>query len=363
MPPSETNATAAWRGPVVLGPIEIAGVCSALAKGLRARGHRAEVVVVRRNWLGYPYDRLVDAIPARLAFALSAPVRYRVFHYHFGYTWWLFADAVWARTWGRLRLMHYHGDDCRLARVALREHPWRGRVTDPRNDRARVRRLRVAARCCAAAVVGDLELLSYVRPFFSRIYLLPLCVDLTPPPSPRQRRDGEPPLVLHAASDPAIKGTREVRRVVDAVARTIALRSRIIAGRPHAEVVSAIAEADVVVDQLNSETYGVFAVEAMGQGKPVLAELNRAKLAPWARSVPIVDSSPETLARRLEELLRDDLARERLGTRGAAFARNVHAPERVAAAAEHLYGHLSGQPPPGVYAATPEGVTAFEETA
>jgi hypothetical protein len=257
--------------------------------------------------------------------------------------------------------MHYHGDDCRLARVALRDHPRRARVTDLRNDPARARRLRAAARWCDAAVVGDLELLGYVRPYFARVYLLPLCVDLGNANRLRKDRSG-PPLVLHAASDPAVKGTADVRRAFEDMARRVDMRWRVVAGRGHAELLAELDGADLVVDQLNSETYGVFAVEAMARGKPVLCEIDRAKLAPWARSVPIAEVAPDTLASRLEALMTDAGERERLGVAGRAFAAHVHASERVAAAAEHMYEHLAADPAPGVYAATPEGVRPTELT-
>src|SRR5439155_12253989 len=114
-----------------------------------------------------------------------------------------------------------------------------------------------------------------------------------------------PPVVLHAPSDAAIKGTREIVAVMDELAGRGVLEPRMLTGVPHEHALAEIASADVVVDQLNSETTGVFALEAMALGKPVLAQYRRDALAPFARDTPVVAVTAETLAGELEALCGD----------------------------------------------------------
>lgn len=343
-----------WR--VALGPVEVAGVCSALARGLRERGHAADVVLTREHPFGYPAGRVLSTPAQRVRFALAAPRRYDVLHCHFNQTWAWFGDALWAGAFRRVRLMHFHGDDCRIGEVARREHPGRARIVGERDDRGLRRGLRISARATSAAVVGDLELLSYVRPFFDVVYLLPLAVELGEPPPAREGDDGAQPLFVHAPSDPRIKGTERIEAALRHAEEAVGIRWKVVTGRPNAEVVAAFEEADVVVDQLNAENYGVAAIEAMARGKPVLAEYDPAKLAPWGGSVPVVRMSPDTVAEAIAAIAGDTEQRRRLGAQGRAFVEAVHAPARVAAAAERMYEHAASRPAPGVYEAGEHGV-------
>jgi hypothetical protein len=341
------------RPSVAIGPVEVAGVSSTLAPALRRRGHRVTAALFEPHPFGYPVDRVVRGYARRLAFGLAAPLRHRVLHYQFGQTWFGYLDALWAALWRRPRLMHYHGDDCRLAAIALEEHPRRGRVVDRANDPGRERMLRAASLTCSAAICADLELLSYVRRYFDVVYLLPLAVELGPPPDFAPRREG-PLRVVHAPSAPRIKGTDVIRAELEGLE---GVELRLVSGVPHDEVLAAIRDADVVVDQLNSETYGVVAIEGMAAGKPVLCEYDRSKLASWCHDVPIVFCEPGTVAERVRELAADPAERERLGRAGRAFVERVNDPDRVAAATGHVYAHVATKPRPGVYEATPEGVT------
>ena len=149
-----------------------------------------------------------------------------------------------------------------------------------------------------------------------------------------EETDG-PPLVVHAPSDPRVKGTD---RVVAAIARLqaegVPLRFELLHGVDREDVRSALERSAVVVDQLNAGWYGGLAVEAMALGKPVIAALDllgHPSLPPdFRRDVPIVDASAETLADQLQALLASPEERRRLGSAGRAFVERWHDPRKVA---------------------------------
>ncbi len=346
---------------ILLAPLETAGVAAAMRDGLRGRGHEAELVVIRPHPFGYTHDRLLSGYGARARAGLVAPLRYDVLHFQFGTTLMEYIDAAWGRVVGRpLILMHYWGDDCRLREVTMTRYPARARVYDIAHDGDRLirRRLRLAGRLCAAALVSDLELLDQVRPFFRAVYLIPTPVRIPASYPPLPGLAGEGPIVLHAPSEKAIKGTAEILAAVEAVAAGRSLRVRTVSGMAHVEVLRELARADIAVDQLNSETFGVFALEAMALGKPVLLQFRREVLAPFARDVPLVEVSAETLAACLTELVDDPARRRELGDAGANYVRRVHAGDRVAEALEHVYRHARARPT-GVFEATPEGINRY----
>lgn len=343
---------------ILLAPVETAGVAHALRNGLRRRGHEATVAVFAPHPFGIPHDKLLRGYGRRAATGLAAPWRYDVLHFQFGTSLAEFLDVVWARAVRRpLVLMHYWGDDCRLPEITRTMHPSRSRVYDavPRNATTTRRRLRLAGRLCHAAIVSDLELLAHVWPYFSRVYVVPTPVELPDTIEDLPPLEGEGPIVFHAPSEARIKGTAEILAALGALAQTRPLRPRTVSGLPRGEVLAELRRADIVVDQLNSETPGVFAIEAMMLGRPVVLEYRRAQLAPFAQDTPLVAATPETLTARVAELCDDPGLRAALGRKGEDFARRLHSADRVAVAIEHVYAHARTAAP-GLFEATPDGI-------
>lgn len=345
---------------ILHGPFEVAGVGGALVSALRRRGHDAELVVMVDAPFGLPTDRVVRGYPARALEGVRAPLRHDVLHFHFNTTFCEYIDAAWARIAGRpTMIMHFHGDDCRRREVTFAQHPGRARVYDatPRNERLTLRRTRLAGRLCHAAVVADLELLAHVRPFFGTVYVVPAPLTLpttAPPPLP----SGEPPTVFHAPSHPTVKGTAMIEAAIEQVSRRRPLRPRLVTGVSHERVLEEIARADIVIDQMNSETPGIFALEAMALGRPVLCEYRREMLGSFAQRTPLVAVAPETLAQRLDELCSDPGRREAIGRESAEFVAAVHDANRVAAAIEQVYEHARSRAR-GVFEVTDRGLQAI----
>jgi glycosyltransferase involved in cell wall biosynthesis len=344
---------------VAIGPTEVAGCAAALGLALRSQQADAEVVLWSPSPYGFPADRVLGR-PGRIAYALRAPARRDVFHYQFGSTWLPWAlDAVWARLWRRTVVVTCHGDDCRQYGVARRRFPARGRAGDPsRDDRVR-QRMRRLARTCDAVLVADLELATYVAPFFRRVYITPLPIYPDPSPGTRDTRPGSPPVVVHAASDPEIKGTRLISAAVEAVSRRTSVEFRLLTAVPRKQVLEELARADLVIDQLNSVTSGVFALEAMRRGLPVMGEIDPAALAPYQAELPLVRVTPESLEAELEALLHDPARRVRIGGAGRRYVERTHSPEGVATTQLAIYHHAR-ESEPGVYEATTDGIRRLD---
>jgi len=345
---------------VLLAPFETAGVAGALRHGLRARGHQADLWVIAEHPFVSTHDRLLRGYRARAAAALAAPLRYDVLHFQFGTTLAEFADAAWSRIARRpLVLMHYWGDDCRI-RTGGGLVPLGAGAAWQREQRARERvlrrRLRLAGRLCAAALVSDLELAAHVRPYFRTVYVLPTPVVLPlRPGSPAAPLDGEGPIAFHAPSQQLVKGTAAITAAMEAVAARRPLRPVMVTGVPRDAVLGELARSDIVVDQLNAATSGVLALEAMALGKPVLLQFRRELLAPFAQDTPLVGVTAETLEAELEALAADRARRERLGAAGRDFVARVHDAELVAEILEAVYAHARERRP-GCFEATAAGI-------
>ena len=344
---------------VAVGPTDVAGCAWALQAGLDAIGARCDVVLWSRPSTGFPAGRVLGRA-GRARFGLGAPARTHVFHYQYGSTWLpLFADAYAARALRRTVVAQYYGDDCRVHSIASRHFPARAPVVDPKREeavRARVRRL---ARIAHAAIVSDLELATYLTPFYRRIYVTALPLHPTERPrSARKPPDGRR-VVLHAPTDPVAKGSAAIAEAVSSVAARVPVDYRLLTGVPYTEVEAALADADVVVDQLNSLTLGIFALEAMRAGAVVVGQFDRRVLAPYQSDFPAVEVTAATLEPVLETLLRDDRRRAEIAERAAAYVARTHDPATVATTLVAVYEHARTAGP-GIFEATPAGIRELD---
>ena len=145
-------------------------------------------------------------------------------------------------------------------------------------------------------------------------------------PSAEKKR----PLIVHAPSSRRRKGTEHVVAAVDGLDADF----RLVEGLTHDEAFELYREADIVVDQLNAGWYGVFAIECLALGKPVVTFLHdeavRRTEEAYGVEVPVVSATAETLRERLRPLVEDAPLRHRIGAASRAYAERLHDIDAIA---------------------------------
>ena len=146
--------------------------------------------------------------------------------------------------------------------------------------------------------------------------------------------------IAHAALSRRRKGTELVVAACD----ELGLDLDVIENVRHDEVGPRLARADIVVDQLNSGWYGLFAIEAMAYGKPVVGYLHdeaaTRTAAAFGVEVPIVRTTKETLATDLRTLARSDEERRSRGAAGRTYVERVHDADKMADRLIDIYSRL-----------------------
>lgn len=187
------------------------------------------------------------------------------------------------------------------------------------------------------------------------------------------------PVVVHAPSNPRLKGTTLIEPVLRALDQAGRITYRRLSGIPNARMARAVAEADVVVDQIVLGNPGVLAAEAMAAGRLVVAHVAprvRARYGDgrWLRldggapdeagprdgadgpgvpatageagaladGPPIVDATPATLADVLEDVLERRDRYSELARLGPEFSRRVHDGRAAAWALADFLGVAGG---------------------
>jgi glycosyltransferase involved in cell wall biosynthesis len=147
-------------------------------------------------------------------------------------------------------------------------------------------------------------------------------------------------VILHAPSSRRRKGTEHVVAACEGLDADLEL----VEGLHHDEAFERYRNADIVVDQLNAGWYGLFAIECMALGKPVVTFLRDAAVRQTEEalgtSVPIVSATAETLRERLRPLVADAAERRRLGEASRAYVERVHDVERIADRLLDVYARI-----------------------
>ena len=310
---------------VTLCPVNTAGVPWTNAQALRRRGVDARLVVFERyklhpeadESLELPSNSLLLGRQARQWAALARLLpRTDVFHFHFGLT--LVPQSLQfpiLRASRKKSVMHYLGSDIRGKTPAQLAS---GKKAD-------------------AQVVGSYDAIRWVP----EAEVIPPGVDLArirpAPPTDRAR-----PVIVHAPSSRRRKGTEHVLAAVAGLDADLEL----IEGLHHDAAFERYRGADIVVDQLNAGWYGLFAIEAMALGKPVVTFLHdeavRRTEEAFGTRVPIVSATADTLRESLRPLVADAARRRELGAASREYVERVHDLERVTDLLLDLYARLVG---------------------
>jgi glycosyltransferase involved in cell wall biosynthesis len=241
----------------------------------------------------------------------------------------------------------FQGDDVRQADVCRARDQWSpARETEPTAVEAGMDRAR---RTVARRFDRWADGIYFLNPDLARVLpprarFVPYAhVDpreWQPEPRPPNRR----PLVVHAPTARAIKGTHHVLAALEALrAEGVAFDLELVEGRTQAEARAIYARADLVVDQVMLGWYGGLAVECMALGVPVIAHIRGADLdhvpRAFAEQLPIIDATPASI----RDVLRIWLVRRRdelpqVGRQGRTFVELWHDPRHVAAGVIDDYG-------------------------
>ena len=152
-----------------------------------------------------------------------------------------------------------------------------------------------------------------------------------------------PPVLVHAPSHAALKGTDVVLRAIDALrAEGLRFEFVLVQGKTRAEALDIYRRADLCIDQLFAGWYGGLAVEMMALGIPVLSYLREQDLVglppQMCADLPVIRVEPQNLTQVLREWLAGPRDRLRdLGMRSRSFVERWHDPLRVAGDLRYAY--------------------------
>jgi glycosyltransferase involved in cell wall biosynthesis len=329
---------------VLQAPSNIANIGWAMAQGLRARGHHVEVWNHGPSPNDFPLDRVFDdgREPGPFLDCLkeALDLGFDVFHFHGPRTlvpgrrqvpaMW---DLPLLSSLGKRLIFSFHGSDIRLASHHASDDRWSFyRFADIPCDEAKIRaRLDLVSSYADHMVVGSV----LDQPYAPDAVYLPKPLDLDAYPHVGLRRRSRP-VVLHATRRRATKGTDFIEEGVRVASQSSRFEFRLIEGASYAELMSAMADADIVIEKLLGGDAGVLSLEALAMGKVAVARI-RDEVRDRHPELPVVSANPETFPTVLAELVANPIRRAELADLGRPYVEGNHAPELIAEELELLY--------------------------
>lgn len=321
-------------------PIEIAGQMGLLTKGLSKLGYQVNSYNTFHTYLGY--EQWIENVTAEELRSTFEKVKQDIdiFHFHYGSGFSENDDEFcYAAEHGRVALMHYWGNDVRTRSQAIEHNPYAQFIEEYMDDAAVCERLSTQSKYLSACIVQDFEVVPYVSRYYNRVYVLPIAVDVEEvEPKFFIGPMSEPPLIVHAPTSSDFKGTRYVEDVLNRLrAAGYEFRYERIERMPHEDAMRRYAKADILIDQMLCGSYGLFAVEAMSYGKPVISYIREDLKSRFPSDLPIISANPATLYSALAHLLKHSELWEDLGRRGRQYVERVHAVPVVTHALDQIY--------------------------
>lgn len=324
---------------ILHGTIEIAGQMGILSGEQKRRGHWAVGYNTFHSYLGYR-DHLINTDGGEIARTHQHMLHFfDLFHFHYGSS--LLdnnADLPIIMGLGKKMIMHHWGNDVRFHDTARLNNPYVYTGDSPPNETIRAKLTNIT-RYIKQAVVQDYEVYEYVAPFYEKVHVVPIAIDLSAF-QPVYGQTRSKPLVIHAPTNPEFKGTAYIENAISELQGVHDFEYRRIEQLSHTQAIQLYREADIIVDQVRCGSYGLLSVETMALGKPVIAYIRDDLIAKFPPDLPIYNANPDNLKDRLGQLLANPALRIELGVKGRKFVETYHAKEVVAQKLEHIYAGL-----------------------
>lgn len=350
---------------VLHAPCNIGNQPWSLSRAERQLGLRSDLVTNYSTRFNYPADRVLGSIggrtinhlTARRLAAVSAPHDYDVFHYYFGRSiaFWddlpdlntqPYEDLRQAHALGKPIFMTLQGCDARLAEDSNRRNSHTpcapGKCSAFETclstlDKARKQMFEEVLPLCDRTFILNPELGHYVPDSTFMPYANVEIFDF----QPQWPTTSGKPKVIHAPSDPNVKGTARILEALERLSKRHDFDLVLIQNLTHEEAMNAYATADIAIDQLLAGWYGGLTVELMALGKPVACYIRESDLqfvpAGMVDDLPVRRIHPETLEKDLDALFEQRDQWADWGKASRSFVERWHDPRRIARWMENNY--------------------------
>lgn len=315
---------------IVHGTIEIANQMNMLTKGLKEIGINAKSINYYPSYLEYEPEYAIDINSYRnideaniksKELAMKVIPENDIFHFHFGTSLTLdYLDLPLLKELDKKIIMQYWGSDVRLYSEAVKFNPYI-KVKDVNEDEIK-RKLEMISKYIPDCLV-DYELGEYVKDYHSNIHYTRVAIDIN---KYRyiDKTNNEKLLIVHAPTSPEVKGTSYILKAIEDLKIKYNFDFKLVQGMKHEEAIKIYEKADIIIDQILIGSHGVFAVEAMAMGKPVICWISDFMKEKYPKELPIISANPDNFKEKLEYTIKNKDMLAEIGLKGRKYVEKYH---------------------------------------
>lgn len=318
---------------------EIAGQMGIFAGDLTKRGHHVRCYNTFHSYLGYE-ENLLNLEKEELVQKVEDILTdYDIYHFHYAETLVDdFSDLAQLKKYGKKAVMHHWGNDVRFHEQAKERNKYVYTGDSPANE-VMHKKLTAISAIVKDAIVQDYEVYDYIKDYYERVHVLPIAVNLDHIPNVEEA-ENKVPLLIHAPTNPLFKGTAYFEKVIEQLKENYEFNYVRIEQLNHEKALQMYQKADIILDQVLCGSYGLFSVEAMAMGKPVVTYVRDDLLPTFPEIPPIVNANPDTLYDKIELLIKYPDVRKAYGRQGQRYVEAYHSSTVVTKQLEEIYKQL-----------------------
>ncbi|WP_352407934.1 glycosyltransferase [Acetoanaerobium noterae] len=333
---------------ILHGTAEIANQMNILTRGLSNMGFNAKSINYYPLYLKYKADYEINIFKeknATLANNISKKLASRfinendIFHFHFGTSLTLdYSDLPLLKELQKKVVMQYWGSDVRLYSKAVKVNPYI-KVKDKNEDIIK-RKLELISKYIPDCIV-DYELGEYVKEFHDNIHYSKVAIDLEKYKNLYDDKlNNSKFMIVHAPTSPEHKGTDYIVKALEELSLDYDFKFELVKGMSNEEATKIYKKADLIIDQLLVGSYGVFAVESMAMGKPVISWISDFMKEKYPEDLPIISANPDNIKNTLEYILNNKDMLAEIGHRSRLYAEKYHDMNKISKNMVEIYKNL-----------------------
>ena len=255
--------------------------------------------------------------------------KYNTFHFYYGTT--LFPkqmDLPFYKIFGKKIVFHYLGNDVQGYKISVEKYKWTNMQGFIGNKDPILYDKKIETRLLRETKYANLQLVC--APCYSEFVLnakvLPLAIDISDYEF-HEFPKNKIPLLIHAPTDRAFKGTDYILKAVDQLKKEgYKFDFQIIENVTHSELMKFYLKCDVFIDQVMGGWYGTAAIEAMALGRPVICSIRKSyfRYISFGDEIPIIHADPDNIYQSIKYVLDNRILLPELGKKSRLFVEHHH---------------------------------------
>jgi len=342
---------------IIWGPVPIISI-KYVSRSVSLYGYRTTTVVYGVYSINKKedFDWVVPRNPAMLGLlmpyiiALWAIWSFDIFHFFFdgGYLRptplrWLELPIL--KVCGKYIVVSHYGSDVIMPSRVKNKYKWNVALEIERHypsidEYAVEKQIRYSCRY-ADFIFNDGQGADFIPKAHMSLKLIPIDLQQW---KPVDQTGNERPVIVHAPNHRALKGTRYLIKACEQLKEEgYNFELVIVEGQPNEVARQIYSKADIIADQFLAGFYGLFAIEGMALGKPVLCYMRPEWVefhGGYFHECPILSTNLDNLKENLRMLLDDPALRVELGKRGRKYVEKYHSYEFIGKQLDTVYRSL-----------------------